>query len=227
MQFGCVIVPLPLSTSKPSCWLTHIPTTFPGLQPTRHWPAHRPYGVSTGHAPLLASRRGNTQSDLFPGLQGPDHYTCKVCGMLLTNRKNAARHRRKCEGKCHLECGLCGQQFYRRDVYTKHMKSKHGQVADQPHDQAGPVFYWVWWHTDVTTNLSLIERLSGPVDGWLGLWLVCTKQVKNKQDQLLVDQTHDPVGCIIWVDIYFDVRTCPSQWHKHRFDWVNRTVELR
>jgi uncharacterized C2H2 Zn-finger protein len=56
-------------------------------------------------------------------------YSCRVCGMLLSNRKNAARHRRKCERNCHLQCSVCGQEFYRRDVYTTHMKTKHGLLS--------------------------------------------------------------------------------------------------
>ncbi|XP_076469122.1 uncharacterized protein LOC143299655 isoform X5 [Babylonia areolata] len=54
-----------------------------------------------------------------------DVFTCRVCGSVITNRKNIARHRRKCEQKCHLQCGECGEQFHRRDYYQKHLWKAH------------------------------------------------------------------------------------------------------
>ena len=57
--------------------------------------------------------------------QQSDVFTCPVCSRVITNRKNIARHRRKCEQKCHLQCEECGEQFYRRDYYQKHLWRAH------------------------------------------------------------------------------------------------------
>ncbi|XP_070210789.1 serine/arginine repetitive matrix protein 1-like isoform X3 [Littorina saxatilis] len=57
--------------------------------------------------------------------QKSDVYICPVCNRAITNRKNIARHRRKCEQKCHLQCPECGEQFHRRDYYQKHLWKAH------------------------------------------------------------------------------------------------------
>ncbi|KAK7481227.1 hypothetical protein BaRGS_00027487 [Batillaria attramentaria] len=50
---------------------------------------------------------------------------CRNCGKTFTYTHNMVRHRRKCEGKCHLQCPLCGQQYNRRDHYYVHLLNKH------------------------------------------------------------------------------------------------------
>ncbi|KAL8575155.1 hypothetical protein ACOMHN_055148 [Nucella lapillus] len=94
-----------------------------------------PFDISALQAGSLAE--AHPSSDIFLCPQTDiESFTCRVCGILLTNRKNAARHRRKCEKKCHLECHLCGQQFYRKDVYTKHMRTKHDHYNNTGSEQA-------------------------------------------------------------------------------------------
>ncbi|XP_076460709.1 uncharacterized protein LOC143293577 isoform X5 [Babylonia areolata] len=55
--------------------------------------------------------------------------SCRNCGKTFTYSQNMLRHRRKCEGTFHLECGLCGQLFNRKDYYNTHCITKHGVVA--------------------------------------------------------------------------------------------------
>ena len=69
--------------------------------------------------PSAATRQHKQQQ------QQSDVFTCPVCSRVITNRKNIARHRRKCEQKCHLQCEECGEQFYRRDYYQKHLWRAH------------------------------------------------------------------------------------------------------
>ncbi|PVD29681.1 hypothetical protein C0Q70_08936 [Pomacea canaliculata] len=46
---------------------------------------------------------------------------CPVCGKAFTKSFNMIRHRRKCEGRFHLQCPHCGRKFYRRDKYNIHL----------------------------------------------------------------------------------------------------------
>ena len=52
-------------------------------------------------------------------------YTCRTCNKVFLHQCNLLRHRKKCEGDYHLECHLCGKQFYRRDYYQDHLATKH------------------------------------------------------------------------------------------------------
>ncbi|KAL8575153.1 hypothetical protein ACOMHN_055146 [Nucella lapillus] len=46
---------------------------------------------------------------------------CRNCGRTFTQPYNMVRHRRKCEGKFHLQCPYCGRGFYRRDKFNIHL----------------------------------------------------------------------------------------------------------
>ena len=53
--------------------------------------------------------------------------SCRNCGKTFSITSNMLRHRRQCEGRGHLMCGYCGQQFARRDKYSRHLALKHGE----------------------------------------------------------------------------------------------------
>ncbi|KAL8575150.1 hypothetical protein ACOMHN_055143 [Nucella lapillus] len=47
-------------------------------------------------------------------------YQCRRCGKCYQQNCSLIRHRRSCEGRCHLNCPMCGMQFYRRDLLRRH-----------------------------------------------------------------------------------------------------------
>ncbi|KAK7481231.1 hypothetical protein BaRGS_00027491 [Batillaria attramentaria] len=74
-------------------------------------------------------------------------FKCRTCSKVFLHQCSLSRHRRKCQGNFHLSCHLCGQQFYRRDVYHIHMAEKH-RIADPAKEtRRRPHFPWVHKHT--------------------------------------------------------------------------------
>ena len=78
-------------------------------------------------------RRGRPSTTLghpeqFEDEEGRLRYACRNCGMAYVHMPNLRRHRKKCEGHYHLQCHLCQQRFYRRDLYQDHLIMKHGTV---------------------------------------------------------------------------------------------------
>ena len=68
-----------------------------------------------------------TASGRAPSGERPT-YTCRTCSKVFLHQCNLLRHRKKCEGDYHLECHLCGKQFYRRDYYQDHLATKHNAI---------------------------------------------------------------------------------------------------
>ncbi|KAL8579072.1 hypothetical protein ACOMHN_036011 [Nucella lapillus] len=54
-----------------------------------------------------------------------EKFRCVSCGQVVSHRNNVSRHRRKCQGMRHLQCGVCGKEFYRRDLYQGHLWTAH------------------------------------------------------------------------------------------------------
>lgn len=52
-------------------------------------------------------------------------YQCRSCGKTYAHSFSMLRHRRLCEGSCHLECPVCGKPYHRRDLYSIHLNLVH------------------------------------------------------------------------------------------------------
>ncbi|KAK7481234.1 hypothetical protein BaRGS_00027494 [Batillaria attramentaria] len=71
---------------------------------------------------------------------GQGRHTCRSCGKSYTHKQNMLRHRRICEGTCHLRCESCGREFHRRDLYSDHLRVAHVHFEEVPF-RRGPTRY--------------------------------------------------------------------------------------
>ena len=68
---------------------------------------------------------GKAVSQRLHGRAIAQPWQCGRCGRRYQQHCSLIRHRRHCEGRCHLACTLCGAMFYRRDLLRRHTWSVH------------------------------------------------------------------------------------------------------
>ncbi|XP_034233962.1 uncharacterized protein LOC117640990 isoform X2 [Thrips palmi] len=85
----------------------------------------RPKEFNKLACPEAASHVENLSTD-------PPQYRCKVCGVILSNKKRCEYHviSKHFIEKCNFECIQCGKKFATNFLRTQHMKVKHTRSPD-------------------------------------------------------------------------------------------------